>query len=402
MNVLFVNACNYGSTGNMVNSLCELLKSEGANCLAAFPKTKENKNHFKEGQFLFGNKFSRNLSSRFCSLFGNHKGLFFYDTYCLLRTIKRFKPDIIHLHNLHGNYLNIRCLFSYINKNHIPVVWTFHDCWPFTGRCPHFIIIGCEKWKSGCYECPYPKKEYPAAMVDKTKQQWKKKKRFFTSVDNLTVVTPSKWLSRLVGLSFFKDKKIQTINNGIDLNVFKPKESNFRCKNHLENKIIVLGVAFDWGYKKGLDVFIELASALPKQYQIVLVGTNEAVDEQLPLNIISIHKTSNKSELAELYSSADVFFNPTREENYPTVNMEAIACGTPVVTFETGGSPEIVTDKTGIVIKSNSVDESVAAIRECCEKHLFKKEDCLERAKNFNEKERFKEYLNLYKNIEKR
>ena len=216
---------------------------------------------------------------------------------------------------------------------------------------------------------------------------------------NLTIVTPSQWLADLVKQSFLKDYPIKVIHNGIDLTVFKPTPSDFRKKYGIpENKFILLGVAFGWGARKGLDVFIELAHRLNKEkFQIVLVGTDNNVDKQLPQEIISIHRTQNQAELAEIYSAADLFVNPTREENYPTVNMEAIACGTPVVTFRTGGSPEILTERTGSIVDCDDIDALQKEIERICETKPFSKEDCITRAKEFDENVRFKEYLELYK-----
>lgn len=198
---------------------------------------------------------------------------------------------------------------------------------------------------------------------------WQLKKKWFTGVKNMTIVTPSRWLARLAQESYLKEYSIQVINNGIDLNVFKPTQSNFRERYEIPaEKHIILGISFAWGYRKGLDCFVEMAEKLGEQYQIVLVGTDDEIDKNLPHNIISIHRTQNQKELAEVYSAADVFAMPTREENYPTVNMEAIACGTPVVTFRTGGSPEMLDDKTGIVVEANNIEATEKAIKDICEK----------------------------------
>ena len=214
----------------------------------------------------------------------------------------------------------------------------------------------------------------------------------------MTIVTPSEWLAGLVKQSFLKDYPVKVINNGINLSVFKPTESDFREKYGISaDKKILLGVAFGWGVRKGLDVFIELYNRLSaEKYQIVLVGTDKKTDKQLPKGIISIHRTQNQTELAEIYSAADLFVNPTREDNYPTVNMEAIACGTPVLTFRTGGSPEMVTEKTGSVVDCDDIDSLEREIKRICETSPFNKEDCIESAKKFDENERFLEYVNLY------
>ena len=251
-----------------------------------------------------------------CSYFATRK---------LIKIIKNFNPDIIHLHNLHNAYINIPLLLKYIKVNNIPTVWTLHDCWSFTGHCPHFMYEKCVKWKSGCYNCPRYK-EYPKSFLDNSKTMFKLKKKWFLDIPNLTIVTPSIWLKNMVKESYLKDYNCQVINNGINIEVFKPIESNFRKDYNIRDNVkMLLGVSIGWNTRKGLDVFIELAKQLDSSYQIVLVGTNENIDKQLPSNIISIHRTNNQTELAKIYTAADLFINPTREDTYPTVNMEAIA-----------------------------------------------------------------------------
>ena len=213
----------------------------------------------------------------------------------------------------------------------------------------------------------------------------------------MTIVTPSEWLAGLVKESYLKDYPVKVINNGIDLNVFKPTESDFRKKYALENKYIVLGVAFGWGRRKGLDVFIELEKRFDKEkYKVVLVGTDDNVDKLLPENIISIHRTQNQTELAKIYSAADVFANPTREENYPTVNMESVACGTPVVTFNTGGSPEMLDETCGAAVAKNDIDAMYNEIIRICEAKPYSLEACIKKAKGFDKNEKFGEYIRLY------
>jgi glycosyltransferase involved in cell wall biosynthesis len=274
-------------------------------------------------------------------------------TKALLKEIDAIKPDIIHLHNLHGWYINLPMLFDYIKKNNIKTVWTLHDCWGFTAQCSHFTVENCNKWRTGCYNCPRYR-IYPYTFVDRTDKMWKLKKEWFYGVQNLTIITPSKWLCDLTKQSFLGEYDVRVINNGINLDVFKPADSDFREKYGLQDKKIVLGVASSWSDRKGLDVFKELSQSLGEEYRVVLVGTNDVIDKTLPSNIISIHRTYNQTELAEIYTAADVFVNPTREETFGLVNVEAIACGTPVVTFDVGGTPETVNENTGIVVKFKS------------------------------------------------
>ena len=235
--------------------------------------------------------------------------------------------------------------------------------------------------------------------VDTSKKMYELKKKWFCGVENMTIVTPSHWLKNLVEQSFLNQYPVEVINNGIDLSVFRPCESSFREKYDLGDKKVVLGVAFAWGYSKGLDIMIELSKRLPDDYRIVLVGTNDLIDSQLPDNIISIHRTENQTELAKIYTAADVFVNPTREDTYPTVNMEALACGAPVVTFKTGGSPEIPDKNCGIAVDINDVDAMGNAIIRVCTENLYSENACLERAKSFEMNDRFEEYVKLYNEV---
>jgi glycosyltransferase involved in cell wall biosynthesis len=288
-------------------------------------------------------------------------------------------------------------LFTYFKKRKTKLIWTFHDCWTFTGYCTYFDIVKCNKWEKKCEKC-VQKSSY-SWFFDRSKKLFEKKKVLFEGLD-LTIVTPSKWLANMVGQSFLRDYPVNILYNGINLDVFKPFESDFRKKRNLENKNILLGVAFDWGKRKGLDVFIELAKRLSDDYKIILVGTDDKVDKLLPDNIISIHRTQNQHELAEIYSAADVFVNPTREENYPTVNMEALACGTPVLTFRTGGSPEMLDETCGSVVDCDDIDALEKEIIRICTEKPYSKEACINKAKEFDQNERFKEYLNLYQMID--
>ena len=290
-------------------------------------------------------------------LTGLHGYFSYFSTLRFLRKVKKFSPDIIHIHNLHGWYINFPLFFKFIKKHNIPVVWTLHDCWSITGHCPHFTMIGCDRWKSGCFDCAQYK-EYPKSILDTSKTMYKMKKKWFNGIENMTIVTPSKWLSEIIKQSYLSKYPVQIINNGIDLEVFKPTESDLRKRLGLsDTDKIILGVSLGWNNKKGLDVFIELAKRLDSHYKIILVGTDNSTDALLPESVISIHRTSNRKELAEIYSAADVFVNPTREDTFPTVNVESLACGTPVITFRTGGSPEIIDESSGYVVETDDIDE---------------------------------------------
>ena len=253
------------------------------------------------------------------------------------------------MHNLHGYYLNVGILFDYLKTCGKKIIWTLHDCWAFTGHCSYFTAAGCEKWKEQCFCCPQ-KCSYPKSLIDKSERNFWRKRTVFTGIPNLTIVTPSKWLADLVKESFLKEYDVKVINNGIDLTAFKPTESDFRVKYGLENKKIILGVASVWDERKGLNDFVKLANEIDDDTCIVLVGVNEKQKKNLPSKILCVERTNNVAELAGVYTAADLFFNPTYEDNYPTVNLEAQACGTPVVTYATGGSIESVPSENVIPV----------------------------------------------------
>ena len=401
MRVVQINGGAKGSTGKIMMGIAEVARAQGHEVMCASPITTTNRDAGEDcGYYRIGTFNSRRVNVALARITGFNGCFAWFETYKLLKKIDEFKPDIIHLHNLHDSYINLSMLFSYIKKHNVPTVWTLHDCWSFTGQCPHFTIVKCDKWKVGCHNCPQYK-EYPASLYDNTKKMWQLKKKWFTGVKNMTIVTPSEWLAGLARESYLKQYPIEVINNGIDLNAFKPTHSNFREQYGIPgDKYIVLGVSFAWGYRKGLDCFVEMAEILGERYQIVLVGTDNEIDKNLPQSIISIHRTQNQKELAEVYSAADVFVMPTREENYPTVNMEAIACGTPVVTFDTGGSPEMLDDKTGIVVEANDIEATKKAIKDICEKKRCNDEEYIVAySKSFDMKKRFAEYIELYANV---
>ncbi len=394
--IVAINSCNYGSTGNIMLSILQTAETEGMDTLACYPKARRTMPNFKLNKhYYIGGLILRNIGLRLSAITGLYGCFSIIDTIKLIFKLKRFNPDVIHFHNLHDSYINIPLIFHYIKNNRIRVIWTLHDCWSFTGHCPYFTLSKCEKWKSGCMKCP-SYKMYPSSLFDNSKLMWKLKRKWFTGMQDAVIVTPSQWLADLVKQSFLNNYTIKVINNGINLGVFKPTESNFRDKFRLTDKYIIVGVAMGWENRKGLDVFIELSKRLSEDYKIILVGTNDEVDSMLPSNILSIHRTGNQAELAEIYSAADLFVNPTREENYPTVNMEAIACGTPVLTFRTGGSPEILDDKTGFVVDVDDIGEMERQIVRICTKKPFSKEDCRERAKSFDKDLKFQEYVGLY------
>lgn len=312
-----------------------------------------------------------------------------------LKKVEGFRPDLIQLHIMHGYYINLEILFEYFKRKNIPVVWTFHDCWAFTGHCPYFDLVGCDKWKTGCRDCQQ-KKHHPASwLLDNSRWNWNKKRELFTGIANLTVVTPSEWMARLVKQSFLKDCRIEVINNGINLNDFKPTKGDIHEKYGIQNKKIVLGVSSSWSKSKGLEDFVLLADRLPADYQIILVGLTKPQKEKLPEGIVGIERTDNVRELAELYTAAEIFVNPTYEDNYPTTNLEALACGTPIITYNTGGSVEAVQNsKSGVIIEKGDIEGLANAII-CMQRQPDEKFRLFSCDANLN----YEKYVELYKQI---
>lgn len=394
--ILLINAvCGTGSTGRIVADLWKTLKNKGCEAKVAFG-IGEGLLVDKQDQFKFNNKWGyylHNAISRITDRAGFYSNI---PTLRLLRFMDQYKPDLIHLHNLHGYYVNIRLLFDYIKQHDIPVVWTLHDCWAFTGHCTHFDFVGCDRWHTKCFDCPQ-KKEYPQSLVlDQSARNFRQKKELFTSLNKISIVTPSKWLADCVKQSFLSKYDITTIPNGIDLEVFRPVESDIKNRLSIpDHKKIVLAVANVWDKRKGFSDVIRLSQLLPENaYQIVMVGLTEAQISSLPKNIIGIKRTKNINELVELYSAAFMFFNPTYEDNFPTTNIEALACGTPVITYMTGGSLEAIDEKTGFAVGKGDLSKVLNIITN----PNIDGNACRQRSESrFNKSEMYFQYLKIYR-----
>lgn len=396
MRILMINSVHYGSTGSMMLQLAEQARENGHTVLTAFSGGRHCHLKKDEKSLHIGGALSEDSHLILDRLTGNNGCYSKAATARFLKEVERFRPDVIHLHNLHNCYINLPMLFSYIRDHGIRTVWTLHDCWPFTGHCPHFIGIGCEKWKTGCHDCA-KYREYPKSFVDSSGKMWKWKKEWFSGIPQMAIVTPSEWLSGLVRQSFLNGYDVRVIHNGIDLDILRPRTGDFPEKYGLTGRKIVLGVSFNWEDPyKGLHVFRELAKMLPEDYRIVLVGTDEKTEKTIPENILTIRKTADKQEIAEIYSAADVLLNPTKQDNYPTVDMEAIACGTPVITTNVGGGPEIVTEGCGIITETEDLQALKQTILQVCTDREKYRKVCLERAKDFDRRRMYSEYLKLY------
>lgn len=398
MKILQINSvCGNGSTGRIVLDLSSVLTDNNIENYILYGYGKSNYDLAKR----IGGKFNirqHQISTRF---WGWHGFSSKKTTLELIDKLKEIKPDIIHLHNIHGFYINIEILFNYIKEQNIKTVWTLHDCWAFTGHCSYFDISECNKWQKLCNNCPN-KKDYPISyFFDRSKEQFKKKKELFCNINNLTIVTPSNWLANLVKESFLSCYPIKVINNGIDLTAFHPQDNDFRKKYNLESKFVILAISMSLNTRKGIDYIFDLSNKLGDDCKIVLLGLDKNDTSKIPNNILAIERTNSINELAQIYSAVDVFVNPTLEDNFPTVNIEALACGTPVITFNTGGSPEAISDNTGIITKEKSTQALLNAINIIKKntKNYYKK-NCIKRANElYNKEKKYNEYIALYKSI---
>lgn len=402
MRILQINTVykNGGSTGRIVYDLSEVMHNEGLESYIAFgyEYTKTNDQYTYKIENIPTLKYNI-LKTR---LWGKHG---FYNklvTKKLLNWIDLVQPDIIHLHNLHNHYLNIELFFDFIKTRSMPLVWTLHDCWSFTGWCAHFDYSGCDKWKNGCHHCP-SLSDYPFTwFFDRSKEIYRDKSRIFNGINNLTIVTPSQWLANLVKQSFLKEYPVKVINNGLNLRVFQPTVSDFRVKHNLENKTIVLAMAMQLNKRKGIDFLLRIPEMLSNDYCLVLVGIEECQRRLLPENnCIGIAKTNNVNELVQIYSTADMFVNPTLEDTFPTTNLEALACGTPVITFNTGGSPESVDDQVGVVVEKGNMDKLIEAIKSVQKKGKAAYSVCCIAKANelYNKDKQYLKYIDEYKHI---
>ena len=339
---------NQGSTGRICYDLTQYLKNNGYIVKTFYGR---NKNDSTDGVF-FGSKIDTYLHGIRSRITDKHGLYSTYKTKKLICELEDFKPDLIILHNLHGYYLNISILLRWIKKNEIKVLMVFHDCWNFTGHCSHFSLFNCDKWQQGCFRCP-AKKEYPRTLLfDNSRNNYEIKKLLFSEINDLTVVCPSNWLANLVQKSFFSNREIITIHNGIDMTVFRKRNNDFRTLYNLTDKKLILCIANVFDERKGLYDVVALNNQLCPDERIVMVGRIKG-KVKLPPNILHLARTDSIEQLVDIYSSCDVMFNPTYEDNYPTINLEAVSCGLPVVCYRTGGAVESVDEN--FLIKQGDV-----------------------------------------------
>lgn len=389
--ILQINVtCNTGSTGRIAEGIGEQILKQGWRSVIAYGRGNPTS---KSELIRIGNKWDMYWHGLETRCFDNHGLASRNATRKFVKQIKEIKPDVIHLHNIHGYYLNYKILFEYLYQINVPVVWTMHDCWPFTGHCAYFSRVGCSKWFTQCEECEQYLR-YPSSFVDNSPENFRLKKELFDNYPQLFLIPVSDWLKSLLQKSFLCDKQINTIYNGIDLKIF-------RLHEYIPNKFRLLGVANIWSDRKGLSDFIELRNRLDSNYEMILVGLTNAQIKDLPTGIVGVKRTDTIDDLSRLYSMSDIYLNLTYEDNFPTTNLEALACGTPVVTYRTGGSPEAISSETGFVIEQGDLDGVLSAIKQVREKgRSFYEKNCRLRAEvYFDMHKQYAEYIELYNTI---
>ena len=386
MKIVQLNAvCGVGSTGGITVEISKMLTEHNVENYILYT----NYRHDYELGIRYSNKLIVKSSATAAKLLGNYGFNSYGSTRRLIKLLDRIKPDIVHLHNIHGHDMNLKTFFEYLKRINVRVIWTFHDCWAFTGYCMHFDSIGCQKWQTECGECPQARRY--SLMLDRCNELYQKKKRLFTEIEDMTIVSPSMWLAELAKKSFLNKYPIEVINNGIDLDIFVPRKSNFKERHGIESKKIVLGVP-----KGKLGYFIELGKLMSGEYKLVLVGLTDKERQSLPANVLGLPCTRDRIEMAEIFTASDVYINTTLEDTFPTVNLEAQACGTPVITFNTGGSPEAIDANTGIVVEKRNIRAMYDAVQKICG-GSDRSAACIERARRlYNAEERFNDYYELY------
>lgn len=390
--------CGIKSTGRIALEIARLVQNDGGECLIGYgvPEISKDAQPFA---CRVGKPLERKLHGAIRKLFDAEGYGSYIGTKKLIREMERFQPDLVHFHNLHGCYLHLPSLFRYLSKADLPIVWTLHDCWPFTGHCAYFDFAECNLWKTGCHHC-MQQKSYPACVgLDGSKRNYRHKMKWFRLLKRLTFVAPCQWMLGPLGESFMKDYPARVIPNGVNLAAFQPTESDLRERYHLDNKAVCLSVAAEWDARKGLTYLCQAAEQIGENYVFVVIGLTPEQMNGLPGNMIGLTRTDSVEELAAWYTLADCFVNPTLEDNMPMVNLEALACGTPVAVFRTGGCPEAIDESCGRVVEQGNVPQLCESIRMLCAQKPERTEACLKRARLFDCSKTFAQYLALYKEL---
>lgn len=385
------------STGKIMRTLGELAQAAGWESYVAYSRARDGVPPHSSRLVPVGNKADLLLHWVATRLFDAHGLASRLATRRFVARLRELNPDVIHIHNIHGYFLNYKILSRALAQMGKPVVWTVHDCWLYTGHCYHYASAGCERWKTGCHHCPQ-KKAFPASwLLDRSRRNWEDKKKAFCSIPGLTLVTVSRWMKGEIAQSFLGGVRCEVIHNGIDLDTFRPSPS---AETALAYGTYYLAVASIWLPEKGLQDLEKLSSVLDADERLVVVGKRPS-GHRFPRNVVCLERTADAAALAALYTEAVALVNPTWQDNYPTVNMEAIACGTPVVSYRTGGSPESITPQTGRVVEQGDVEglaEALHAIRRQGKEHFS--EACRSYAlAHFRAQDRFNDYIQLYESL---
>ncbi len=391
------------STGKIMRELGELAQDAGWESYIAYSRARDGVPQHSSQLIPVGGRLDLLIHWLATRLFDAHGLASEHATRRLIRRIHEIDPDIVHIHNVHGYFLNYPLLCDFLAERGKPVIWTVHDCWLFTGHCYHYAAVGCSKWQTQCHDCPQ-KRAFPKSWIlDRSKQNYEQKRHALTAIPNMTLVTVSDWMRQEVRKSFLRDVPCRVIHNGIDLEVFHPR-TDVRIRNlyGISTEHYILAVASIWLPEKGIADLVRLSSLLAPDEGLVIVGRiAEEQKSSFPASVTFIPRTDNAAALAALYSEALALVNPTWQDNYPTVNLEAIACGTPVITYRTGGSVEAVTKHTGFVVDQGDTEGLAACIREVRSQGKAQySEACRGYAlQHFEKKERFQDYIQLYESL---
>jgi len=393
MKVYSINSFGNLSTGTIATDITRLLDQHGHEGRFAYARGGVSSDI---SSYHIGNKMDLYMHGAM-SRITDRSGFFSKAvTKKLLIDISEYNPDLIQLHNLHGYYLNVYELIKFIRTRRIPIVWTLHDCWTFTGHCCYFSAVECDRWKTECFDCPN-RTSYPASYYDNSKNNYKLKKTLFADAD-FSFVTVSKWLEKTFKQSYLKDSEVCTIYNGLDTSVFKPVYGDLRKEYNLEKYKIVLGVASTWSQNKGLNDFVELGYVLPKDYKIVLIGLSRKQIKSIPPNIIGLPRTNSIQELVEWYTVADIFVNASTEETFGMTTLEAMACGTPVVVYNATALPEICEKGCGLVVPPHDIRGVMGGIESMVSSGK-PTEHLLNVTSKYEKNNQYVQYIELYNKI---
>ena len=395
MRVLQINAVyGFGSTGLIVQDISKMLIDSGNESFVAY----QSANVIPESSCVVGNKLDWKYHALHTRIFGKQGYASRGATKKLLKWIDEIKPDVVHFHNLHSNYINFNILCDYLSKNNVPTVITMHDCWYFTGKCSHYVEVGCDRWQSTCGKCPLLKTEVPSLFFDRTSKVLLDRTNHLKKIPNLTLVGCSEWIAGEAKKSLLKNVNVEVIRNGVDVDVFRPHENNFRKEHNIgENEFVILGMANKWASPINKETVEKIINSQDKNTKIVIVGCNQEKTEHFSKfeGVVPVGFIKDRVLLSDIYSSADVFVNLTHADTLPTVNMESICCGTPVITFNCTGSPELLDEDSGYVVEENDVDGIIEKIEKIKKEPLMF--DVAEKQAKFDKNRSYEGYLNIYR-----